>query len=120
MKSRKELMNSFIKEDGERIFELFYSLMIGGIDLKSLNEKEKIIAECIKNECTDENGVCYELYRSLRKIRNSKTKMQVIELYESILKSMCRQMFFNALKLGIVLKISNEKLIGKNYDYINI
>ena len=109
IKSRKELMDSFVKEDGERIFELFYGLMTGDIDLETLSEKEKIISECIKNECTDEQGVCYDFYRSLRKIRNSTTKDKIIELYEDILKSMCREMFFNAFRLGVVLRTLNEK-----------
>ena len=30
--------------------------------------------------------------------------MQIIELYECILKTMCRKMFFNALKLVMVVR----------------
>ena len=109
MKSRKELMDSFIKKDGENTFELFYGLMNGDIDLESLSDEERVIAECVKNECTDVHGVCYELYCSLRKIRESKTKTQIIELYECILKAMCRSMFFHALKLGMVVRKTSEK-----------
>lgn len=104
MKSRKELMDEYIKEDGEKIFELFYSLIKGETDIDKLSEEEKIIAECIQNQCTDKNGNCYELYCSLKKIRNSKTKEKMINLYEIILKTLCKEMFFDALRLGFVLK----------------
>ena len=97
-------MNNIIETNVENIFELFYSLMKGDIDLENLSDEEKIISKCIKNECTDNHGACYELYFSLKKIRNSKTKMQIIELYECILKTMCRKMFFNALKLVMVVR----------------
>ncbi len=106
-------MDSFVEEDGERIFELFYGLMTGDIDLETLSEEEKIISECIKNECTDKEGVCYDLYYSLRKIRDSETKEKIIGLYEDILKLMCRQMFFNAIKLRFVLKQPNQDLNGE-------
>ncbi len=116
MKNRNELLDTFIKQDRENAFELFYGLMNGDIDLESLSDEERIIAECVKNECTDVYGVCYELYCSLRKIRESKTKMQIIELYECILKAMCRKMFFHALKLGMAVRKTNEKSIEKYYD----
>lgn len=108
MKNKKELMDTIIETNIENIFELFYSLMNGDIDLENLSDEEKIIAQCIKNECTDSHGSCYELYFSLRKIRNSKTKTQIIEVYECILKAMCRKMFFNALKLGMVVRKTKE------------
>ena len=85
MKNKKELMDTIIETNIENIFELFYSLMNGDIDLENLSDEEKIIAQCIKNECTDSHGSCYELYFSLRKIRNSKTKTQIIEVYECFL-----------------------------------
>lgn len=116
MKKRNELLDTFIKQDRENAFELFYGLMNGDIDLESLSNEERIIAECVKNECTDVHGTCYELYRSLRKIRESKTKMQIIELYECILKAMCRKMFFHALKLGMAVRKTSEKSIEKYYD----
>ncbi len=75
MKNKKELMNNIIETNVENIFELFYSLMKGDIDLENLSDEEKIIAQCIKNECTDNHGAFHELYFSLKKIRNSKTKM---------------------------------------------
>lgn len=71
--------------------------MNGDMDLENLSDEEKIIAQCIKNECTDSHGACYKLYFSLRKIRNSKTKMQIIEVYECILKTMCKKCFFMLL-----------------------
>lgn len=104
MSSRKQKMNNYIRDKGEKIFELFYQLMTGNIDLTTLSEEEQIIADCIKNECTEESGACYEFYNSLHKIRNSKSKVKIIDLYESILKAMCEKMFFHALKLGYVLK----------------
>ena len=104
MKSRKELMDEYIKEDGEKIFELFYSLIKGEADINKLSEEEKIISKCIQNQCTAENGNCYELYCSLKKIRNSKTKEKMINLYEIILKTLCKELFFDALRLGFVLK----------------
>ncbi len=104
MKNRKELMEGFIKKQGKEMFELFYSLIKGEIDISKLSKEEKIIAECIKNECTEESGACYEFYNSLHKVRNSKSKEKIITLYEIILKIMCEKMFFHALKLGYVLK----------------
>lgn len=104
MKSKKELMDSFIKEDGEKIFELFYKLIRGKVDINLLTDEEKILAECIKNQCTDKDGKCYEFYCSSKKIRSSKSKEKIIDLYENILKIICEEMFFNALKLGMVIK----------------
>ena len=104
MKSRKELMDEYIKEEGKKIFELFYKLTKGDTDIDKLNEEEKIIAKCVQNQCTDKNGKCYEMYCSLKKIRNSKTKERITDIYELILKIMCEKMFFSALKLGFVLK----------------
>ena len=97
-------MNEFIKEDGEKIFELFYSLIKGEADFNNLSEEEKIIAECIQNQCTDESGNCYGFYCSLKKIRNSKNKEKIVNLYETILKILCKEIFFDALRLGFVLK----------------
>lgn len=97
-------MDSFIKEDGEKIFELFYKLTRGNVGLDFLTDEEKILAECVKNQCTDKDGKCYEFYCSLKKIRNSKNKEKIIDLYENILKTMCEEMFFNALRLGMVTK----------------
>ena len=116
MKKRNELLDTFIKQDRENAFELFYGLMNGDIDLESLSDEERIIAECVKNECTDVHGVCYELYCSLKKIRESKTKMQIIDLYECVLKAMCRKMFFHALKLGMVIRERSEKSTKKDCD----
>ena len=116
MKNKKELMNNIIETNIENIFELFYSLMNGDIDLENLSDEEKIISKCIKNECTDNHGACYELYFSLKKIRNSKTKMQIIELYECILKTMCRKMFFNALKLGMVARKAKNRKYYYTFD----
>ncbi len=104
MKSRKKLMDSYIKENGEKIFELFYKLTRGNVDLDFLTDEEKIIAQCVKNQCTDKDGKCYEFYCSLKKIRNSKNKEKIIDLYENILKTMCEEIFFDALKLGVVMK----------------
>ena len=59
--------------------------MNGDINLENLSDEEKIIFKYIKNECIHNHGACYELYFSLRKIRNGKTKMQIIEVYERIL-----------------------------------
>lgn len=98
MKTNKELMNRFIEKDAESVFELFYNLMTRNVDLKSLDKDEKIIAECIKNQCTVQSGSCYELYLVLKKIKNTKIKNQIVEAYEKILKLMCREMFFNALR----------------------
>lgn len=103
MKNKKELINNIIETNIENIFELFYSLMNGDIDLENLSDEKKVISECIRNECTA-GGDCYELYFSLKKIRNSKTKMQIIEVYECILKTMCKKMFFYAFKLGMVVR----------------
>lgn len=107
MKNKKELMDSIIEENIENIFELFYGCMTGDINLENLSDEKRIIAECIRNECTA-GGDCYELYFSLRKIRNSKTKTQITELYECILKVMCKKMFFNAFKLGMVVRKTKE------------
>lgn len=104
MKNRKKLMDRFIKEDEEKIFELFYKLIRGKVDINLLTDEEKILAECVKNQCTDKDGKCYEFYCSLKKIRNSKNKEKIIDLYENIVKTMCEEMFFNALKLGMVIK----------------
>ncbi len=104
MKNRKELMEGFIKKQGKEMFELFYSLIKGETDVSKLRKEEKIIAECVKNQCTDKDGKCYEFYCSLKKIRSSKSKEKIIDLYENIVKTMCEEMFFNALKLGMVIK----------------
>ena len=104
MKSKKELMNSYIKESGEKIFELFYKLTRGNVDLDFLTDEENVLAECVKNQCTDKDGKCYEFYCSSKKIRSSKSKEKIIDLYENILKIRCEEMFFNALKLGMVIK----------------
>lgn len=104
MSSRKQKMNNYIKDKGEKIFELFYQLMTGDIDLTTLSEEEQIIADCIKNKCTEESGACYEFYNSLHKVRNSRNKEKIIDLYENILKTMCEEIFFDALKLGMVMK----------------
>ena len=98
MKNKKELMDNIIEENIENIFELFYGCMTGDINSENLSDEKRIIAECIRNECTA-GGDCCELYFSLRKIRNSKTKTQITELYKCILRVMCKKMFFNAFKL---------------------
>lgn len=38
MKNRKKLMDEFIKEKGEKIFELFYDLMKGEADVDKLKK----------------------------------------------------------------------------------
>lgn len=42
MKNKKELINNIIETNIENIFELFYSLMNGDIDLENLSDEKKL------------------------------------------------------------------------------
>lgn len=42
MKNKKELINNIIETNIENIFELFYSLMSGDIDLENLSDEKKL------------------------------------------------------------------------------
>lgn len=104
MTEKKELMNRFVKQTGTQTFILFYKLIRGNFEIEELSEEEKIISQCIKNECTEENGSCYRYYEEIKKIRKTKNVKRILHLHECILQSMCEKMFFNALKLGSILK----------------
>lgn len=109
MTERKELMDKFIEQTGTKVFVLFYKLMRGNFEIEELSEEEKIISQCIKNECTEENGSCYRYYEKIKKIRKTKNVKSLLPLQECILQIMCEKMFFNALKLGFILKEINKQ-----------
>lgn len=100
MKGRKKLMDTFI----EQTFALFYKLMRGNFEISKLSEEERIISECVKNECMSPSGNAYRFYKDIEKIKKTKNIEKILKLKECILQVMCEKMFFNALKLGFVLQ----------------
>ncbi len=109
MNYKRKLMNKFIKQTGTKTFMLFYKLMRGNFKIDELNEEEKIISQCVRNECTEPNGDCYMYYKEISKIKKTKNVKKILYLQECILKIMCEKVFFNALKLGFVMKESLNK-----------
>ena len=101
---KKEPLNRFIKRDSDEMFELFYGLMKGTVNICDLNEEDKIIWQCIDNECSDESGECYHLYYLLSQAKIKKSSEFVSNIYETIMKTMCRKIFFYGIKLGYILQ----------------
>ena len=112
---KKEPLNRFIKRDGDEMFELFYGLMKGTVDVSTLNEEDIIIWECIKDECNDYSGECYHLYKLLERTKKSKTDEAIADMYELIMQTMCKKIFFYGIKLGYILQ---ERFDGKTWKII--
>lgn len=104
MTVEKELMDKFIKSRGKETFLLFYKLMTGNFKFKELTDEEKIISQCIKNECTSENGACYKYYQEIKKAKKSNDVQKLSILYEAIMEIMCEKLFYHSIKLGYILK----------------
>ena len=110
MSIKKEPLNKFIRRDGDEMFELFYGLMKGTIDVSTLDEEYKIIWMCIKNERNNHSGECYHIYRLLERTKKNKTDETIADMYELIMRAMCKKIFFYGIKLGYILQ---ERFDGK-------
>lgn len=104
MTTDKELMDKFIKSKGKKTFSLFYKLMTGNFKSKELTDEEKIIGQCIKNECTSKKGACYKYYQEIKKAKKSNDIQKLSILYEGIMEIMCEKLFYHSIKLGYILK----------------
>ncbi len=104
MAIEKELMDKFIKSNGKETFSLFYKLMTGNFKSKELTDEEKIISQCIKNECTSKSGACYNYYQEINKAKKSNDIQKLSILYEAIIEIMCEKIFYHSIKLGYILK----------------
>lgn len=100
----KELMDKFIKSSGKETFSLLYKSMTGNFKSKELTEEEKVMSQCIKNECTSKDGACYKYYQEIKKAKKSNDIQKLSILYEAIIEIMCEKVFYHSIKLGYILK----------------
>lgn len=78
--------------------------MTGNFKFNELTDEERVISQCITDECTSKSGACYKYYQEIRKAKKSNDIQKLSILYEAIMEIMCEKLFYHSIKLGCILK----------------
>ena len=101
-------INNFVKIQIQEIASLVYEIIRGELKEEELrSEKERILYSYVNNECTEEGGECYELYNTIKRLKEDliksceERKLNELTLaYEDICGLIAQKMFLYGMKIG--------------------